>query len=218
MAALQHVAERGTPGWIAECDAATIQKAEREYHPRIGYAEGHEDCQHHGRGHHEASTDDHDHPAAVVVGNRRNEDGEKEGRQVDEARTRATITSDVETVAISKLSATVCISQPRLESWDARKVRFFNGASKPVDAFSSIEGMADQSLGNVQLSPVVEPNALASLRCQTIRFDCHNSSSFIVVRRVPCDSDSANYFTAMIAYQNAAGRGDDFPAGDCCEP
>lgn len=46
---------------------------------------------------------------------------------------------------MSQPSATVCISQPRLDSCDARKIErkvgFFSGASNPVDAFSSVEGM-----------------------------------------------------------------------------
>ncbi|KPH04203.1 hypothetical protein AOG23_34600, partial [Rhizobium acidisoli] len=55
-------------------------------------------------------------------------------------------TSEVETVAISQLRATVCISQPRLESCDAKKiernVEFFSGANSPEDARSSIASMS----------------------------------------------------------------------------
>ncbi len=58
-----------------------IQKAERENDPGIGDAKSHDDRQHCGSCHHEAATDDHDHTPAVIVGNRADEDRQKEGRQ-----------------------------------------------------------------------------------------------------------------------------------------
>lgn len=92
---------------------------------------------------------------------------------MDEAWTSATKTSELETVAISQPSAIVCISQPRLESWDARKmerkVGSFSGASKPGDAFCSVEFMMINLCATRSLSPSSQLGSDSEWRAQGMR-------------------------------------------------
>lgn len=68
------------------------------------------------------ATDDHNHAPAEIINNGANKDGEEKRRQNRRGLNQATVTSEVEIVAMSQLSATACIGQPRLGIWLASKI------------------------------------------------------------------------------------------------